>query len=489
MGFKVSLLLLCVLSTLFVYCFAGENGPGLNTETLPAYTLEITGADPVTSLEITEKLEVLNTTVDTWHELVLSCPPAFHPGYFTLLECDLRVGDRTDAVRPRVEGSMIEVALPSALEPGQRVTFTMRYRLALPDIDPGDLPPVGNFGRGKRLIQAGDFYAALTPYVEGGGFMRWKYAEVGDPVVYTPSNFEVSLKLPPAYMVAAAGLTSAGLPDTKTGDDRAGNNRDRGVVKNGSGDGGTWRCSLKGVRSFAFLASTEYAVFTDAAQGIPIRSYYLKGFERAGRDACAVAKRALTLYIELYGPYPYQELVLAQNAYLGAMEYSVLCTESGVAYEYYKGGSRSFFEYVIAHEIAHPWWYGAVGNDQVHAPWLDEAMALYSEYLYYKRYHPADLDWWWDIKVKRRDAHGFLDASIYDYPTTKLYIKNVYGLAPRFMLDLNTLVGDAAFRAFLLDYRKKYENKLATKKDFFDTLKAHTDKDLAPLQKYFKNPF
>ncbi len=460
--------MLCVLSTLFVYCFAGENGPGLNTETLPTYTLDITGVDPVTSLEITEKLEVLNTTADTWHELVLSCPPAFYPGYFTLIECNLRIGDRADVIRPRVVGSMIEVALPIALEPRQGVTLTIRYRLALPDIKPGGLPPVGNFGRGKRVIQAGDFYAALTPYVEGGGFTRWKYAEVGDPVVYTPSNFEVSLKLPPAYVVAAAGLTGTGLP---------------------AGEGGTWHCSLKGVRSFAFLASPEYAVFTDTVRGIPIRSYYLKGFERAGRDACAVAKRALTLYIELYGPYPYQELVLAQNAYLGAMEYSALCTESNAAYEYYKGQSRSFFVYVIAHEIAHQWWYGAVGNDQVHTPWLDEAMALYSEYLYYKRYHPADLDWWWEVKVTRRDGHGFLDASIYDYPTTKLYMKNVYGLAPRFMLDLNTLVGDAAFKAFLLDYRKKYENKLATKKDFFDTLKAHTDKDLAPLQKYFKNPF
>jgi aminopeptidase N len=37
------------------------------------------------------------------------------------------------------------------------------------------------------------------------------------------------------------------------------------------------------------------------------------------------------------------------------------------------------FGNVVAHEIAHQWWYGLVGDDQYHDPWLDESFASYME--------------------------------------------------------------------------------------------------------------
>jgi hypothetical protein len=42
------------------------------------------------------------------------------------------------------------------------------------------------------------------------------------------------------------------------------------------------------------------------------------------------------------------------------------------------------FPVVIAHEIAHQWWYGLVGNDQYREPWLDESFASYFDH----RLHP-----------------------------------------------------------------------------------------------------
>ena len=32
----------------------------------------------------------------------------------------------------------------------------------------------------------------------------------------------------------------------------------------------------------------------------------------------------------------------------------------------------------IAHELAHQWFYGVVGNDQYHEPWLDESFATWA---------------------------------------------------------------------------------------------------------------
>jgi hypothetical protein len=35
--------------------------------------------------------------------------------------------------------------------------------------------------------------------------------------------------------------------------------------------------------------------------------------------------------------------------------------------------TRQDYQYTLAHEVAHQWWYGLVGNHSVYEPWLDEA--------------------------------------------------------------------------------------------------------------------
>jgi aminopeptidase N len=37
------------------------------------------------------------------------------------------------------------------------------------------------------------------------------------------------------------------------------------------------------------------------------------------------------------------------------------------------------FQAAFAHEVAHQWFYGIVGNDQYRSPWLDESFASWSE--------------------------------------------------------------------------------------------------------------
>ena len=39
--------------------------------------------------------------------------------------------------------------------------------------------------------------------------------------------------------------------------------------------------------------------------------------------------------------------------------------------------------FTISHELSHQWWYGIVGDDQFHEPWLDESFATWSEFLPY----------------------------------------------------------------------------------------------------------
>lgn len=194
------------------------------------------------------------------------------------------------------------------------------------------------------------------------------------------------------------------------------------------------------------------------------------------------------LYRELFGPYPYPEygLVLAQNAYHGAMEYSGLISLSHTAFRTYNGQPTALLVYLTAHEIAHQWWYLVVGNDQVHEPWLDESLAKYSEVLFYERYYPEHVDWWWEQHIYRRDFHGPLNRTLYDFEDTSTYIGQVYSQGARFIGDLRAEMGERAFFAFLKRYRAAGEGRLMRGEDFFRVLEGQTDADLTPIiERYF----
>ncbi len=43
-------------------------------------------------------------------------------------------------------------------------------------------------------------------------------------------------------------------------------------------------------------------------------------------------------------------------------------------------GKGGFLQVIVAHETAHQWFYSLVGNDQERDPWLDEALASWSQF-------------------------------------------------------------------------------------------------------------
>jgi aminopeptidase N len=283
---------------------------------------------------------------------------------------------------------------------------------------------------------------------------------VGDPTINELGTYDVRISTSEGVVIAGPGLSSR--------------------------EGGVWHFHLDQARSFAFLASPEYRVLEGNAGGVPVRSYYLPGYEMAGQAALDTATEAIHLFAGLFGPYPYPELVIAQNGYYGAMEYSAFMTMSTYAYETYDGGSASLLVALTAHEVSHQWWYGAVGNDQVYEPWLDESLAMYSELLFYERLHPELVDWWWQFRVDQWKPGGPVDVTIYDYGDTRTYVHRMYGRAAHFMADLRLTMGDPAFFSFLRDYYASGRGHIVTAYDFFHTVRTHTDADLEPLlDRYF----
>jgi aminopeptidase N len=125
------------------------------------------------------------------------------------------------------------------------------------------------------------------------------------------------------------------------------------------------------------------------------------------------------------------------------------------------------------HEVSHQWWYGLVGNDQALEPWLDEALALYSERIFYETVFPYPVAWWWRFRVTWFAPKGWVDTDIYDGYGFRLYTNAVYLRGAQFLEAIRTRIEERAFNEFLRDYAATYAHDIVTADDFFAVLDEH----------------
>ncbi len=417
-------------------------------------------------MRVTQQVSLANSSGDAWDAIVFNVPIHYTPDAFFLDRMTVTLGDQVQEGTPGFSGreTILSVPLPRPALPGETIEIDMGYRVVIPPVGPTDWPPVGTTGWSSGMIQAGEWYPALVPYVEGEGWHTWDYHPVGDPTAYPLADYTLTITTEEDVVVA-----SGGLPEHR--------------------EGGIWRFTVPAGRGIGFLASESYLTATGEFNGIPIRSYYLPEHAAAGEAAVPIAAESLALFENLYGPYPYDSLTVAENAFFGGMEYSALISITGYAYATYGGQPPSILHALIAHETAHQWWYGAVGNDQANEPWLDESLAFYSELLYFESLYPESVGWWWEKRVDIYNPYGPVDASIYSYARSADFIPSMYGQAARFLRDLRAQMGDEAFFAFLQDYYATYRGRMVTGRDFKELAREYADTDLTPLfEAYFANP-
>ncbi len=417
-------------------------------------------------MKVRQTVALDNHSPDAWSEIVFNVPINATPTAFYLDQLHVILPDTTQDGTPSfiTPETILRVPMPRPVMPGEAVLIAMEYRVLIPPVAATDWPPVGTTGWRFELIQAGEWYPALVPYIDDEGWHTWDYRRVGDPTVYPLVDTRLNVKVEPGITVVSGGAL-------------------------GQDAEGIWRFEAPAGRGVAFLASDRFTVLEGEANGIPVYSYYLAEHGAAGEAALEIAEQSVVLFEELYGPYPYTSLTVAENGFFGGMEYSALITITDYAYANYHGQSPSLLHALISHETAHQWWYGAVGNDQANEPWLDESLAFYSELLYFERYNPDVAPWWWERRVNIYNPHGPVDATIYTYDQSASFITSMYGQAARFLHELRETMGDEAFFAFLRDYYTAYAGQLVTGQDFKAMAREHSSSDLTPLfEAYFANP-
>ena len=350
------------------------------------------------------------------------------------------------------------LVLADALQRQHEVYLQMSFTLALPNLD----GPLGWNGRQTNFI---DWYPFIPPFVHSGfyEFTEREPALVGEYQVYESADFQVHLDIvnaPPTLTVAAASLPS----------------------ENGSLD-----FRLENARRFAWSASDQYSQLHSEQGGLPISIYFFEDQRDAAEAALEVAGQALEIYSSLFGPYPYQSLSIVEATFADGMESDGLFFLDQFYFSTYSYDRLNYLTALTAHEIAHNWWFGQVGNDQALEPWLDEALATYSELLYYEQADPALVDWWWNFRIDRFAPSGWVDSTIYEHLEFSPYVHAVYMRGALFLHKVRAAMGDEAFFNFLREYVKLGSGEIISGDDFFTLLTDLSSLDLDPLiAKYFR---
>jgi transcriptional regulator with XRE-family HTH domain len=413
------------------------------------------------TLAVKQRIDYTNTTSETLPNLMLNVYPNHYRRSFELK--DLKVDMDGEQVQPEVFplDVTLRVELPRPLQPGEHVAVFLDYALSLPQISPDEEFSGGGFGYSKRSVSLGNWYPVMAPYREDKGWYGLKYFPVGDPYVTEVADYNVTITATQGVIVAGTG---------------------QGVQ-----EGSRWNYKVDKARSFAFAASDKYETSTSQVGDVTVHSYYFPNNAEAGEVARDTAARALELYDELYGTYPFTDYRVAETEFAGAMEFSGLTFLGSAFYDQYDGTTRAPLIPLTAHEVAHQWFFGLVGNDQLTEPWLDEAPAEYSSLLYYERYLPDDVEWWWLYVVDQWAPTGKIDNLVYVFRDNREYVDAVYRRGAQFMRDLRTAMGDPAFFGFLKEYQRIYAYRLAKSRDFFTLVQQFTTADLVPLQEeYFR---
>ena len=404
-------------------------------------------------IAVDETIQYTNQTGVTLNELVLAVEPNLRSGF--TLENILLDGNQLNY---DLTGQRLTVYLPQSLAPTAQVTLAMRFRISIPP-KTRDHP----YGYVSYQVNLTDWYPFVVPY--DNGWVLHDPSGLGEHLVYDAADFEVNIRTTDTGVtIAASGLEEPNNEWT--------------------------RYRLSGARTFAFSASDIFSMVESAVGSVVIRSYYFNGYDGAGQGMLNAAVKAVGLFKDLFAPYPYTSLSVVQSDLNDGQEYDGLVFLGTKFYDEYGGSERSNMVTIGVHEIAHQWWFGLVGNDQATEPWLDEALSVYSEDLFYEYIHPNYGDWWWNFRVNYFGPSGWVDTNIYEGGTFRGYVNAAYLNGANFMDELRWRMGTDDFLRFLKDYASRYGRGRATASDFFAVAQQNTTADISDLiRAYFKGSY
>jgi aminopeptidase N len=427
------------------------------------YHMDLTISDDLLQVEGRERVRYTNREAVPLDEVCFRLYPNLTGGAISVASARVEGQE----VKPTYHSfrSALCVPLASALEPQASVVLDLEFTVDVPTDLGGNY---GLFGYFEDVLVLDTFYPAIPAYDERGWQIQTP-ARNGDLTYYDASFYLVRVSAPKGLTLVASG--------SEIGREEEGG---RQVVTLAAGP----------ARDFYLAASERYVRESTQVGETAVHSYAFANRREGARLALKHAEAALQSFNARLGPYPYAEMDLASTPmtalgieYPGTMGFNLKlyvpdAVLSGLP-------APVLLEGVVAHEVAHQWFYNLVGNDQQGEPWLDEAVTQYVTGLYFADvYGPQGAEsyrgsWYdrWD-RIDRAEIPIGKHAGEY---SAQEYSPIVYGRGPVFVMALAKEMGEPAFDRFLRDYTQAHQWGIGTPEAFRQMAEQECACDLGPL--------
>lgn len=372
---------------------------------------------------------------------------------------DLIIGGVSSGGKPLQYGiedndeTILRVDLEKEISPGGAAVLDLDYQVMIPHA-------YGRFGWHRNITSLLRWYPILS-VLDKEGWHNYPFYPYHQPYFSDAAYYSVNLTVNQEQVAAASG-----------------------VLKNQSVNAdGTKTLFLESelpLRDFGITLSADYKVESLEAGGVKINAYYLEGDYPAARRALDSAKGLMEFYTQKFAPYPYKEFNIAPSflAYGGTQSSNLILIDTRV---YRLPGFLSrYFDFLVAHETGHQWFYNLAGSDEYREMFIDEGLNSYFILQYLENKYgedaevvrlPKALAWFipsFSFRRAQTDRYGFVakngldsaaasELSSFQEPSSIFSI--AYGKGSKIWEMLNYVVGDEAFKRILQRYFSEYKFK------------------------------
>ncbi|HEX3010537.1 MAG TPA: M1 family metallopeptidase [Syntrophomonadaceae bacterium] len=414
-------------------------------------------------------LSTVNTSIQSLHELWFTAYPnafkdqghtpapasayygGFDPGWMKFRAITVN-GHKAGFTE---QGVSVRVNLPQSLNPGAKLNILIEWEAKIPRA-------AYRYGNNRSVYMLGNFYPALN-LLDKDGWHNSVNSVFGDPFCFPCADYQVEVNIPEDYLLVSTGTRQETIAD----------------------DTGRQTCLIQApnARDFCMAVVYDYSETSISSQNTLLRCYAPSGDSQTARRVLEQSRDIFNYYACTFGSYPYKEfkIVFVPMEGFHGMEYS------GVIFlraEFLSSGQDQHQnEFLLAHEIAHQWWYSVVGNDQVKEPWLDEGLANWSAYKYLE-----------DRKGQSPPPEAFntkgvkLTRELQEIYSAQDYYQTAYSGGEAFWFGLEKELGSDQVVKVLRKYYADFRYAIATTDDLKYCIKVEARRDMeAYFQCWFGN--
>ena len=412
------------------------------------YDIELRIDESMTSFYGNQKVDYTNNEDSPLDKLLFSLIPNTGGDYLHVE--NIQVNDSHITGSLAYSNSALEIDLEVPLQPGESIQVSMDFSGTVPEKMGGNY---GLYIYQHEILALDSFFPIIPVYEEG----NWKVQvppQNADLIYSDAAFFKVRVDAPKELVLVASGSEIEKQII-----------KDRQIIIFAGGP----------QRDFYLAGSTRFQEISKKNGEVKISSYYPKEFRRSGELVLETTAKALRVFSERYGQFPYTEYDLVSTPMqAGGMEYS---GAAAMALGSYSAGNAAsgtynsdFLEFATVHEAAHQWFFNQVMSNQIDEPWLDEGLAQYLTYVYYLDAYgikAADqiralFEGYWSRAENQLIPIG---KPAGDYDSVE-YAAIIYGRAPLFILELEKRMGEEDFSRFLADYVSEYRWRTVNSQQF-----------------------